>query len=1669
MGIGREVADAYIDVHGDLKKFRKDLEEAAPAGEEAGKEFGESFADGFAKRAQRDLDKKWSSMLDALYSGDKFDIGRMIDNFDPTDIERATDAMRAFGEEAVKAGAIDNDEWQFQNELLQEQIGLMKEAYDADKLHGEAIAENNRLEALHAEAIKENIRQTKILAQQEREDAAWRRVVRDAEAEAFARAEAERHEKRMQEWQEAIRMNEAFERSWTGMTRRMNLNALEQDFKKLGEAMTSADFSKFAKNFDSFDDLTRRVHDVTDAMRENGRISDENAASIHFWTQQYIADQQAKQQAEKDALDAARELREEQERYKASLDGMVEAAHFRKIEQDFGDLTDAIGRADFSKFGNGARDVGEFRDRVIDVANSMVNLGKISGEEFTKILGHLDVVSADLDGYKVKLGNAGDETGKWNLKLGGVKQVAGEILQRLSGTISHLRGLAGLNVLGDTIQQGLDIAKNIDRVALSISTSALKIGSAASIVSTAAGGLVNVVADMSSMAGIAWLAPGFLAAAGIQIGVLVAAFKDMKTKLKDLGPQFSALQDNISDAFWKQAEQPIRNLVDSLMPTLKTQLGETATQLGGLFKALTDGFTKNATPARVEGMFQKMNTAIGIAKGAMEPLASAFVTLGEVGADYFDDFAGWIVDISTQFDDFVTKAAADGRLKQWIDDAIQAFKDTGRAIGGVVEIFQGLNEAAEAAGIGGLTEFADTLERMADIAKSPEFQGPLTEYLQGAKAGAEQIIDAINLRLFPALGNIAPTLATAMDIIGEAMGKAIGYVSDIIENPKVQEGVLALSDGITDAMTKLEPAIKPIGDSLGSLLEISGHIIGNISEVFASFMTNFGPTIDEMGRKVEELADPLTGSVKNAMEQLKPVIENINTYVVTPLVDGLKKIAPEIDKFVQAAGPTLTNITETVGPAIEKFLSTVLPNAVTFALEMGKTFLPFVQGLVELLTPAFATALDEVGAGFKNASEGLKALRGEANEFDLLPQFKDMHDKVDQDWKATWGQKSDNSFWEDLGNVLFGGSLVDMGQRMMDAWSDDITGLFEPFGKTIGDGWNRVWSGKIFGDQPGKALGELGTTIGENWDKLISGEADRDFAGMVREMFPDSAIADFVDGVTGWVEDVQTNIQKAWDGFTGWLDDLLSGGSQGEGEEGGGAHFAGRAVGGKITPEDIGLGAPDENWLEDTFAQVSQGIAGFFSNIASGFASFAAPFLDGWNGFWADLGTNIGSVWEGITTTLSTWWTTITTNIGTWLAGLGEGWNSFWGGFGSTINDIWTQITTTLSTWWTTITTNIGTWLTGLITNWNTFWGQFPTTVQNIWTQITTWISTLAGQISTNISNFITTVSTNWNNFWTGVWTKVQQIWQQITQWIQTQATTIGTNIGNFITTVRTNWDNFWNAVNQKVQTIWATIVGWIAGKTAEIRGKIDSMISTVKTNWENFWSTINQKVTEWWGKIVSGVTEGIGNVVREAGTLGAKALAAVGDTGGLLLQKGVDFAQGFINGIGSMIDDIATAAANFVQAAIDAATNQQDSHSPSKVTHGLGVDYGDGYINGIDSKMDAAAAAGAGLAESALSGIATSKMYAAGVDAALGLADGLASQQSRIDSVMTAMMPDLKATLETSASGLGLATAGQAAVTNITNIEEGAVKVEAKQADPKLVTSTIKDDLDDLFSSSSR
>lgn len=1027
MSLGREVADAYIEVHGDLSPFRRDLTKASGDLQKAAIENSDTFADAWDKNLANRLTSSWDKLVDGLASGRQIDINQMITAFDPTDLDNASAKIHDLLNTMRDAGKITSGQYD-------DVIGKIDES----------------TKAMQRQAFVEK-------------DLAREREIAAARVQAFM-------EDNRRNMEEAIRENERWARSFEGINKNANLAAMEADFRKVAEAVRTADFSSFAKGFEKFEDFRARVNEVTSAMREQGRVSREQAFIISDSANMYIDGEERKAQATRDALEAARIARVEADRFKASIEGMVKAAKEMDLEQRFRGLSAALATNDFSGLARGARNMEDLRDRTISTATEMRNLGRMTDAEFAGVQDRLTAVAADMDSYNVRWREATDRSEKHKRDW--------TIIQTMIGNAGKkFAGFSGLNILTDMFRSGAEFFQNVDRNAVKIGKMSLLMGTAAASIIHAVGGLAVMGQDLAAIGNIGILAPGFLTAAGIGIAVLVSAFKDMGTVLGDLKPQFQTLQDNISAKFWEQAEAPIRSLVDTLFPTLNTQLQNTATSMGGLVSAFASAFEGAATPERVTGMFEKMNAAIDIAKGAMAPLVEAFVTLGEVGSQYFGRFAEWIVQISTDFNNFIQAAAADGRLNTWIETAITNLQAVGSIIGSVVEIFNAIGDAAERAGIGGLSAFAGALERAADVMQSSGFQNTLVMLFSGAEQAAGAVATAL-FNLGPAISSIMPTISLALVTIGDTMATVIGYIGQIMQNPVVQKGITDFVTGVQTGIEALAPAIGPMGDSLGQIGTILGQVAATLGPLIAAFITGLAPVLDQVTAAFARITFAAGPEILSIIQTLSPMFQQMVDILLPPLENLITTVLPVLSAAFAALAPIFPVIAAALAPVIDAI--TQLVN------QIAPVLIPAIGQIVAAVTPVIEVLGQVVGFILSMVVPILGAL--------LVGVINNVV-----------------GIFQGLSNFIMGFVAI-------------VTALFTGFG---------AFFTKIFQGDIGGALNALGTMFGQIWNgivQMVSGAITAVW-NFIQLWF----VGKLVSGVKTALSGIGSFFKSTWDNIVLWV------------------------------------------------------------------------------------------------------------------------------------------------------------------------------------------------------------------------------------------------------------------------------------------------------------------------------------------------------------------------------------------------------------------------------------------------------------------------------------------------------------------------------------------------------
>lgn len=342
MGLGREVADAYIEVHGDLSKFRNSLNKAAIAGRKEGMEAADSFMEGWEKRAKADFGKKYEGILDSAFSNKKIDWDRLVGTFDATGFDDATDKITKFLDQAREDGKITENQFKKSSAAIRSTMDLM--------------------EAQHKQALKEAEEQQKL-----REKALSDEQARQWEL-GKSRAQQERY-------------NESF----AGMFRANKLKGLEDDFKRVTAAMSDMDWSKFSDGEKNLNQIPPRIREVITHMQDLGRVSEVEGDRIVESLREHIREEERRRGAMRLTAEETRRTAQEQERYKRSLQGMAEAARLHELEDGYQRIARAMGTHNWGPVTKDFQNMRQFTDAVRGTADELRRTGLIGEAEFERI------------------------------------------------------------------------------------------------------------------------------------------------------------------------------------------------------------------------------------------------------------------------------------------------------------------------------------------------------------------------------------------------------------------------------------------------------------------------------------------------------------------------------------------------------------------------------------------------------------------------------------------------------------------------------------------------------------------------------------------------------------------------------------------------------------------------------------------------------------------------------------------------------------------------------------------------------------------------------------------------------------------------------------------------------------------------------------------------------------------------------------------------------------------------------------------------------------------------------------------------------------------------------------------------------------------------------------
>ncbi|MFF4054610.1 hypothetical protein ACFYZ0_02300 [Streptomyces sp. NPDC001708] len=479
--------------------------------------------------------------------------------------------------------------------------------------------------------------------------------------------------------------------------------------------------------------------------------------------------------------------------------------------------------------------------------------------------------------------------------------------------------LSGARVLNKLFSELGETLMNLDRSVPVIGTLAAAIAGVAGFALSAASNLFALSASLAQIGPTVGLLPGLLGGFAVGLGVTIAALKDFNKVVPEVKQTLSALQDTISENFWAKAAEPIRHMVDSLLPEFRDGVAQTATELGSFFGSFASNLGSSLAPALGQ-MFDDLSKSINIATTGTQAFAEIIRTLGEVGTSYLPQLSQWFVNLSQQFADFLARKGENG-IKAEIDEGIQALKDLGGVLYNTYGILSGVAAAATEAGGTSLGSLNQALKDIHATVDSPGFQSGLVDVFNAAHVAMNNIAGRSGpavKNLFAEIGQLATTV---LPQAGEIIGTALGAIADALTQPAVTQGVKDLFTGLDGAVQALAPALAPVGQALGAILTVVGAAL----PVFAQL--------------VSAAIIPLAGAFATLLPQLTPII----TLLGGALTQAFQALAPYIEQLVPIVGQAL-------GTAFQ-FLGTILPPIAQIFGQILQAVMPLAQALINALAP----------------------------------------------------------------------------------------------------------------------------------------------------------------------------------------------------------------------------------------------------------------------------------------------------------------------------------------------------------------------------------------------------------------------------------------------------------------------------------------------------------------------------------------------------------------------------------------------------------------------------------------------------------------------------------------------------------------------------------------------
>nr|DAX36066.1 MAG TPA: Minor tail protein [Caudoviricetes sp.] len=781
------------------------------------------------------------------------------------------------------------------------------------------------------------------------------------------------------------------------------------------------------------------------------------------------------------------------------VDASLEKAAQRKLKEQIARL-DAKLKAEAELDPSSRAKIKEQLNKLGGDIEASAHLSEASKRKLKRELDKLDgkaTVNADLD----------DGKARFDLKRLTAKPYFVDIHARLATAsvakvAAQLKALAGGNIFSNLKNSLNDVFTNLDTFAVKAATAGTAILGLTSIAGAGLGTIAQLGLGIAHTLPALLAMPGVLGAAAAGIGIFAAAMKDASTVLADLGPRFSALQKDISAAYWGEAADAIRGFATNALDALGPSISNVATQLGRMSAAVA-----SAAQDHIPGFRASLNylaQALDIGGDGAGAFTDALLTLGETGAKYLPSIASWANDVAYSFQNWVQAKTASGEMDAAIQAAAKTFGtlkdivfDLGGILGGVF--------TAMAAGSAPIDSIAAALDRANQAVNGPLWQGTLTSIFSAMGEAASHAFAGVG-SLGQAFISLGPTISTILPLVGQIIETGLKGISAALQDPAFQGGLIAFFNGVYTAVQALAPAMPALGEAFGAIATVAGALLAAIAPLVAQLIEGLAPILQQLVPILVPIVEQLGAALLPIIQALIPVIQELIVQLGPIVAELLPQILPIIVSIVQMLAAALI-------PAIQA-VATIMQIAGPVVVGAWQAIQTAVSWAVNIIQGVISTVMGVITGDWSRAWNGISQI-GQTIWNIITTAFSVFGNLLRTSAQVSWNAITAviGGAWNLISSVVTSGisvarSIVSAGWNFISSVTSSV--------------WNTIKS------VVSSAIDGVKNFISSGWNAAESFTSDAWNAMR-------SAVSSGVSGVISFVSSLPGRIQGIFSGAGSWL------------------------------------------------------------------------------------------------------------------------------------------------------------------------------------------------------------------------------------------------------------------------------------------------------------------------------------------------------------------------------------------------------------------------------------------------------------------------------------------------------------------------------------------------------